>query len=334
VNRTCTACDESDVFLAWNPITHLSGFLTTVLAVCIGATCVIVSPALTYNQFYDICNKFQVGVATLAPKKNLTASVTTGTTTLDRGGRFTWAAATRTAADAVWGISEGGTGLRSVNLFSPRSMTAPYSHRKSAPRMTSLEQSCRTTNFTGHVSPWISTRAFLDPVTKVRLGPFNQGELVFRSPTTMRGYYKQPKATAEFLEPSGWCHSGDIGFYDNSGRIHFVRRLKDVIKCMDNQVAPAELEDILLRCHEGIADVAVVGLPHPEYGEAAAAFILPKDEPGTHADISAREVKRLIAETCSKYKQLFGGVYFVHSLPRMKSGKVIKSALIEAATHQ
>ncbi|CAN7981572.1 unnamed protein product, partial [Ixodes pacificus] len=136
---------------------------------------------------------------------------------------------------------------------------------------------------------------FLDPVTKVRLGPFNQGELVFRSPTTMRGYYKQPKATAEFLEPSGWCHSGDMGFYDNSGRIHFVRRLKDVIKCMDNQVAPAELEDILLRCHEGIADVAVVGLPHPEYGEAAAAFILPKDEPGRHADISAREVKRLIA---------------------------------------
>ncbi|KAG0434143.1 hypothetical protein HPB47_019325 [Ixodes persulcatus] len=78
------------------------------------------------------------------------ASVTTGTTTLDRGGRFTWAAATRTAADAVWGFSEGGTGLRSVNLFSPRSMTAPYSHRKSMPRMTSLEQSCRTTNFTGH----------------------------------------------------------------------------------------------------------------------------------------------------------------------------------------
>lgn len=100
-----------------------------------------------------------------------------------------------------------------------------------------------------------------------------------------------------------------MGFYDNSGRIHFVRRLKDVIKCMDNQVAPAELEDILLRCHEGIADVAVVGLPHPEYGEAAAAFILPKDDPGTRADISAREVKRLIAgKASSAVWPLFVGV--------------------------
>ncbi|KAK8765436.1 hypothetical protein V5799_031955, partial [Amblyomma americanum] len=53
------ASDESDVFLAWNPITHTCGFLFTMLAACVGSTCVIVSPALTYNQFIDVCSKYQ-----------------------------------------------------------------------------------------------------------------------------------------------------------------------------------------------------------------------------------------------------------------------------------
>ncbi|CAN8021853.1 unnamed protein product [Ixodes persulcatus] len=80
-----------------------------------------------------------------------TASVTTGTRTLDLGGRFTWSAMTRMAAGVVLDPSGGSTGFRSVNLFAPRSITAPYSQRKSMPRMMSLEQSLRTTNFTGQL---------------------------------------------------------------------------------------------------------------------------------------------------------------------------------------
>ncbi|CAN7938028.1 unnamed protein product [Ixodes hexagonus] len=204
---------------------------------------------------------------------------------------------------------------------------------------TTIKGTLYTTVFTvsANISPALPEHhtaiaiAFLDIDTKERVGPYTQGELVFRSPTTMRGYYKQPKATAEVLEPSGWCRSGDLGFYDTTGRIHFVRRMKDMIKCMDNQVVPAELEDIILRNQAGVADVAVVGLPHPEYGEAAAAFVLPKDVSGKPPDVSAEDVKRLITQTCSKYKQLFGGVYFVRSLPRTETGKIMKSALIEAA---
>uniref|UniRef100_A0A6B0U8X4 Uncharacterized protein n=1 Tax=Ixodes ricinus TaxID=34613 RepID=A0A6B0U8X4_IXORI len=94
---------------------------------------------------------------------------------------------TLTAAGVVLGSSGGRTCFRSVNLFAPRSITAPYSQRKSMPRMTSLEQSLRTTNFTGQVSPWMSTRAVHLPTGVMRCPPAvrifgpSHGVITFRS---------------------------------------------------------------------------------------------------------------------------------------------------------
>ncbi|KAL1469037.1 hypothetical protein MTO96_025115, partial [Rhipicephalus appendiculatus] len=123
----------------------------------------------------------------------------------------------------------------------------------------------------------------VDPVSRIKLGPNEPGEICFRIPTVMRGYYKRPKETAEFFEGNGWCRSGDIGYYDEEGRFHFVQRLKEMIKCMDNQVVPAELEQLLLQEHaEDIAEVTVVGLPHPLYGEAPAAAIVPRSQSMCH----------------------------------------------------
>ncbi|XP_075726152.1 uncharacterized protein LOC142767794 [Rhipicephalus microplus] len=119
----------------------------------------------------------------------------------------------------------------------------------------------------------------LDPVSRVKLGPNEPGEICFRIPTVMRGYYKQPKETAEFFEGNGWCRSGDIGYYDKEGRFYFVQRLKEMIKCMDNQVVPAELEQLLLQeLSEDIAEVTVVGLPHTLFGETPAAAVVPRDQ--------------------------------------------------------
>ncbi|KAH7954885.1 hypothetical protein HPB49_022569 [Dermacentor silvarum] len=86
-------------------------------------------------------------------------------------------------------------------------------------------------------------------MTDKRLGPYQTGELCYKAPTVMKGYYKRPKETAEFFDEEGWCKSGDAGYYDQDGRIYFVQRFKEMIKCMDNQVVPAELEELLLRKH-------------------------------------------------------------------------------------
>ncbi|KAH9372743.1 hypothetical protein HPB48_021887 [Haemaphysalis longicornis] len=94
-----------------------------------------------------------------------------------------------------------------------------------------------------------------------------------------RGYYKRPEETAELFDEAGFMKSGDAGYYDNDGRLYFAERLKQMIKCMENQVVPGELEELLLRHHgDEIAEVCVVGLPHADYGEAAAAAVVLSDK--------------------------------------------------------
>lgn len=87
--------------------------------------------------------------------------------------------------------------------------------------------------------------------------------------------------------------AGDIAYYDTDGRFYFVGRIKEMIKCRDNQVVPGELEDLLLKRHQGIAEVAVVGVPHLDYGEAPAAFVVLKP---THKDsVVEQDIMDIIA---------------------------------------
>ncbi|XP_075741714.1 uncharacterized protein LOC119184724 [Rhipicephalus microplus] len=120
----------------------------------------------------------------------------------------------------------------------------------------------------------------VDVSTREKLGPHQIGEICFRTPSTMvRGYFKRPRESAELFDEEGWCKSGDAGYYDHDGQLYFCERLKQMIKCMDCQVFPSELEELLLRVHTAhITEVSVVGLLHSEYGEApAAAIVLTKE---------------------------------------------------------
>ncbi|KAH7966291.1 hypothetical protein HPB49_015060 [Dermacentor silvarum] len=128
------------------------------------------------------------------------------------------------------------------------------------------------------------------------LEPFEQGELCVRSPNVMKGYHRRPEATAEVLDSDGWLRTGDLGYYDREGHLYMVERLKQLIKCMDSQLAPSELEEILLT-HDAVAEVAVVGVPSAKYGEAPAACVVLNasyDEP--HNKIE-EELKKLVAGT-------------------------------------
>ncbi|KAH6919515.1 hypothetical protein HPB50_029497 [Hyalomma asiaticum] len=102
-----------------------------------------------------------------------------------------------------------------------------------------------------------------------------------------------------------------------------------MIKCMDNQVVPSELGELLLREHmTDIAEVSVVGLPHQEYGEAPAAAIVLTDE-AKKQDVStlANRIKATVANNLAVHKHLYGGVYFVDSLPKTETAKVNRPAL-------
>ncbi|KAK8783577.1 hypothetical protein V5799_010058 [Amblyomma americanum] len=124
------------------------------------------------------------------------------------------------------------------------------------------------------------------------------GEITFRAPHLMRGYHNRPEATAEVLLEGGWFRSGDAGYRDHTGKLHVVERLKDMIKCLDQQLAPAEVEALIAQ-HPKVAEAAVVGIDHPDLGEAPTAFVVLK--PSAEGSVNEEEIKRIVAGGGSVY---------------------------------
>ena len=137
----------------------------------------------------------------------------------------------------------------------------------------------------------------------------------------MLGYLNNPLATEEILTADGWLRTGDLARVDADGYIMIVDRLKELIKYKGFQVAPAELEALLLT-NPKIADAAVTGLPDDEAGEIPVAHVVLK--PG--ADASAEEIQAWVAEQVATYKQL-RQVTIVDAIPKSASGKILRRLL-------
>ena len=155
------------------------------------------------------------------------------------------------------------------------------------------------------------------------LPPGELGELLVRGPQVMKGYYRQPEATAEAITPDGWFHTGDIASMDEDGYVSIVDRKKELIKYKGFQVAPAELEGLLLE-HPGVADAAVIPMPDDEAGEVPKAYVVRKAD----AEPSADELMAFVAERVATFKQL-REVEFIDAIPKNASGKLLRRVLIE-----
>ncbi len=153
------------------------------------------------------------------------------------------------------------------------------------------------------------------------LGRNQDGELCFRGPQVMRGYLNRPAETAQLLDPDGWLHSGDIGHVDDDGYFYVVDRVKELIKYKGLQVAPAELEAVLVS-HPAIADAAVVRVPDEEAGEVPKAYVVAKEE------LSAQQVMDYVAERVAPHKKV-RAVEFIDEIPKSLSGKILRRVLME-----
>ena len=147
------------------------------------------------------------------------------------------------------------------------------------------------------------------------------GELLIRGPQVMKGYFDNPQATALAIDPDGWLHTGDIARVEPDGSTRIVDRIKELIKYKGYQVAPAELEALLLT-HPAIADAAVIGIPHEEAGEVPKAFVV------TDGLITSGEVMQFVAEHVAPYKKV-RAVEIVEEIPKSPSGKILRRVLIE-----
>lgn len=176
------------------------------------------------------------------------------------------------------------------------------------------------TGSVGRCWPGMEAR-IVDVATGRDLGVNERGELWMRGPNVMRGYYKRPDATAEMLLPDGWLRTGDVACVDDDGNFFIVDRVKELIKHNGYQVAPAELEAVLL-AHPAIADAAVIPSPDEETGEVPKAFVVLK------APIDAAAILDYVAGQVAPYKKI-RRIAVVDTIPKSPSGKILRRVLIE-----
>jgi len=172
----------------------------------------------------------------------------------------------------------------------------------------------------GPALPGTECRA-VDPVSREPIPAGADGEIVVRGPQVMSGYLNDPKATANAIDADGWLHTGDLGHLDAEGRLYLVDRLKELIKVRGFQVAPAELEALLLS-HPAVADAAVIPVSDRHGGEVPKAVVVlaGEDDPA--------EVMRFVAERVAPHKRL-RRIEVVDAIPRTPSGKILRRVLIQ-----
>jgi len=175
----------------------------------------------------------------------------------------------------------------------------------------------------GSVGPMIANTEcrIVDADTGLDVPIGERGELWIRGPQLMKGYFNKPESTAACMTPDGWFKTGDIAIVDERGWFAIVDRVKELIKYKGLQVAPAELEAVLLS-HPSIADAAVIPVPDNEAGEIPKAYVV------LRAPLTAADVMTYVAERVSPYKKV-RAVAFIDAIPKSPSGKILRRFLVD-----
>lgn len=301
-------------YLMCNPISHLSGILCFMMTMANGETMFMASENLKDDteKYLYLCSKYKLETGLTMPVLFTSLTKYGPTDKLATFQRFYTGGSTipqpvidefrslhpQIKVQVVFGSSEAGVILQSVNPAKAHSLAV----------LTNVEAKV------------------VDLETNAVLGPHQNGMLVCKAPSVAMGYYNNEKATKEaFVD--GWQITGDLAYRDDDGCFVLVDRLKQMIKCMDSQVAPADLELLIAHDRE-VLKVVVGGVAHEKFGEAAVAFVVPRK--GT--DLKELR-KRLTADLESKmsfYKRLHGGLFFVATIPETDSGKFSRKDIVAA----
>jgi long-chain acyl-CoA synthetase len=151
------------------------------------------------------------------------------------------------------------------------------------------------------------------------------GEIWVRGPNVFAGYLDDPEATARVLTPDGWLRTGDIGMCDEDGRLYLIERAKDLVIVSGFNVYPGEVEEVLA-AHPAVADVGVIGVPHPHTGEAVRAYVVLAEG----ATIDEDGLIEHCRDHLARYK-CPAKILFVDQLPRTATGKLLRRDLIPGA---
>ncbi|GME36656.1 4-coumarate-ligase [Neofusicoccum parvum] len=198
------------------------------------------------------------------------------------------------------------------------------------------ELTCSSMHVPGGWDDRSGSVGFADPNCEVKLvgedgvevGVGERGEVLVKGPNVCRGYWRNEEATREAFDGEGFLRTGDVAVRDEEGKYWIVDRKKELIKVKGFQVAPAEMEAVLLE-NEDVADAAVVGV-QIDHEELPRAYIVLKDH-ARNSHISEEDIVAWTASRVAKHKRLLGGVMFIDEVPKSPSGKIQRKIMREWA---
>ena len=208
-------------------------------------------------------------------------------------------------------------------LFPRGEMYASYALTEASPGVTVLKPWDQPQNWPGIGRPYMSLEIKLADEKDREVPVGETGQILVRGPNVMKGYFRNPEETKAALA-GGWLHTGDLGRMDEQGFLYFVDRLKDVIKSGGLNVYAREVEDAIMT-HPKVAEAAVIGVPHPKWGESVRAVVVPR--PGV--ELTVQEVIGQCKEILAGYKKPTS-VVFAADLPKDAFGSKVKKEILRS----
>jgi acyl-CoA synthetase (AMP-forming)/AMP-acid ligase II len=304
--------DADDVLLGLLPFFHIYGMTVIMLAsLFVGAT-VVTMPRFDLQQMLEIRQRYGITYAHVVPPIILALAKHPIVDRYDLSGMRGLMSGAAPLGAAVAGLARDRLGCEVMQGYGMTELS-PVSHSNPDPPATIDRASI------GPPIPNTECR-LIDVQTGEDVPPGRAGELLVRGPQVMKGYLNDPDATAATLDEDGWLHTGDVATVDDHGYFTVVDRVKELIKYKGFQVAPAEIEALLIS-HPNVGDAAVVGSPDEEAGEVPKAFVVASGE------LAASEIIDFVAERVAPHKKV-RRVEFVSEIPRAPSGKILRRDLI------
>ena len=304
---------ENDTLICILPLFHIYGLVVVLnMGLYMGAT-IVTMPRYELEQFLQAVQEYRVTLAHLVPPIVLALSKNPVVDKYDLS-------SLRTIFSGAAPLGEGLT--RACMKRLKCGIRQGYGMTETSPVTHSSPPDPAQVKFgsVGVCAPNTECK-IVDLRTGEELGPNSEGEICVRGPQVMKGYLNQPEATAQTIDADGWLHTGDVGYADDDGHFFIVDRAKELIKYKGFQVAPAEIEAVLLT-HPAVADAAVIPCPDEEAGEVPKAYVVLRGE------ASAGEIAEFVAAQVAPHKRI-RSIDFIDKIPKSASGKILRRVLID-----